>query len=64
MSGARDLFPLGRGHVGDESVGGEVVTTWICPGCNLTIEARAITAGHRCPNRQTPVDGFPTRRIQ
>jgi len=28
------------------------VTTWTCPGCSQTIEARAIAVGHRCPNRR------------
>ena len=26
---------------------------WICPGCHMTIEARAVAAGHRCPNHGT-----------
>jgi hypothetical protein len=53
MPGARDLFPRGCRDVRDRAVGGDDVTTWICPGCRMTIEARAVAAGHRCPNRQT-----------
>ena len=63
MPVANHLFSPCRGEVRDDAVGGDVVTRWTCPGCQPEIEARAIYARHRCPNRG-PVDGFQTRRIR
>ena len=40
-------------EVSDRSRDRDGMTTWRCPGCNMTMEARAVACGHRCPNRST-----------
>ena len=53
LSVANHLCSPCRGEDRDDATGGDVMTRWTCPGCRLEIEATAIAAGHRCPNRQT-----------